>query len=355
MTLPFFDQPLRERDGKLIENWYIACLSQELKPGKPLARTVYDEYLVLFRDENGKPGCLPDRCLHRAVKLSEGKCEAGALRCPYHGWKYATSGKVLEIPSEGHCPTSRELTLKAKPCIEKQGAIWIWMGEGYPTSAEPNWEFLHQSDPKWSSYFMITDFDNEVTHLAENFSDVPHTIFVHDKWFRSKAAQLVPFRLDVAKGRVLITYDQPGDSIGWTSWLVNPKREPMFHTDEFYYPNLTRTLYQFGPKYSFLINSQSTPVSTMKTRVYTYIAYRTGIFTHFMKWFFRIYTRVVIQQDVVIMRNQGQNLRAHPPAPFKPTDSDEIHLAIERIREMGANGDPLMLSFSKTKEKKFWI
>ncbi len=350
-----FDRPLRERDGKLVENWYVACVSHELKTGKPLARKIYDENLVLFRDSNGKPACLPDRCLHRAVKLSEGKCESGTLRCPYHGWQYAASGKVLEIPSEGHCPTSREIVLKPRPCVEKQGLIWVWMGESAPSTPEPSWDFLHYGDPNWSHYFMITDFDNEVTNLAENFSDVPHTIFVHDKWFRSKAHQNVPIRLDVENGRVLITYEQPSDSIGWTRWIVNPKGEPMFHTDEFVYPNLTRTIYQFGPEYAFVINSQSTPVSTMKSRVYTYICYRTGPFTALMNPFFRIYTRVVIEQDVVIMKNQGDNLRAHPPAPFRATDADEIHLAIERLREMGAKGDPNLLSFKKSKEKSFWI
>lgn len=355
MTNPFF-QPssLRQRDGKLIENWYIACLSRELKK-KPLYRLVYDESLVLFRDNNGNPTALPDRCLHRGVKLSEGRCRDGNIQCPYHGWTYDASGRVVHIPSEGPQAVKRELILPARICREQDGAIWVWMGSGAPTTPEPPWRFPNADDPNWSKYFMITDFDNEVTHLAENFMDVPHTIFVHDKWFRSAALREVPIRLEVGKGRVLVTYQQPNDSIGWTNWLLNPHRQPMVHTDEFIFPNVTRVDYRFGDSHGFIINSQCTPVSTLKSRVYTYIAYRTGRLTRLLNPLFRFYTRVVIEQDVVIMRNQGENFPRHEEEAFRSTDADEIHLAIERIRELGAKGDSSLYSLIKNKEKSFWI
>src|SRR4051812_46651236 len=93
---------LRARDGALVNHWYIACLSGELKSA-PIRRVIYERAYVLFRDESGKPGCLPDRCLHRAAQLSEGTCEKGRLVCPYHGWNYDTAGNVVAIPSEGPC------------------------------------------------------------------------------------------------------------------------------------------------------------------------------------------------------------------------------------------------------------
>nr|NDG08456.1 hypothetical protein [Oxalobacteraceae bacterium] len=92
---------MRERDGKLQENWYIACLSAELRADRPIQRILYDQPWVLFRDGKGKAGCLPDRCLHRAVPLSAGSCHEGRISCPYHGWKYAIDGSVVEVPSEG--------------------------------------------------------------------------------------------------------------------------------------------------------------------------------------------------------------------------------------------------------------
>ena len=92
---------LKDRDGKLIENWYIACLSKELPRERPIQRTVYDLPFVLFRDEKGQPVCLPDRCLHRHARLSKGVVIEGHIACPYHGWMYNSSGQVTHVPSEG--------------------------------------------------------------------------------------------------------------------------------------------------------------------------------------------------------------------------------------------------------------
>jgi phenylpropionate dioxygenase-like ring-hydroxylating dioxygenase large terminal subunit len=350
-----YTQSLRDRDGQLIENWYVVCLSEELAENKAIRRVIYDLPLVIFRDQDGRPTCLPDRCLHRAVKLSEGTCQNGTIRCPYHGWRYAANGKVIEIPSEGQCAVARDMTLKVKKCIEQDGVIWVWMGERQPSTDLPPWRFPKFDDKKWEHYFMITDFENEVTNLAENFMDVPHTIFVHDKWFRRSSQRKVPMQLDVSNGRVLVTYNQPSDSIGWTSRVLNPNNAPMLHTDEFIFPNLTRVDYSFGDRHGFVINSQCTPISTMKTRVYTYICYRNGWLTKLLKPFFRFYTRVVIQQDVEIMKNQGSNLLEHDQAPFRSTDADEIHLAIEHLRSLGVRGDQKLFSFGKQREKEFWI
>src|SRR5262249_44727278 len=158
--------------GQLIENWYIAALSRELKPGKILARTVYSKHFAIFRDAHGKACVLEDRCLHRGTKLSEGHCSERGLHCPYHGWVYDSDGNVISVPSEG--PSCDETSLRSRkwkitspPVIEQDGAIWIWAGAGAAQSETPPWRFPHSGDPKWIRYFMITDFENEVTHLAQ--------------------------------------------------------------------------------------------------------------------------------------------------------------------------------------------
>ena len=202
---------------------------------------------------------------------------------------------------------------------------------------------------------MITDFANEVTHLAENFMDVPHTVFVHSAWFRNAASKSVPISVVTRDGSVLVTYRQPQDEIGFTSRILNPTGEPMTHTDHFILPNLTRVDYDFGSSRSFIIISQCTPVSTLKSRVYTAIIYRLGAFTFPLKPFFRFYTRRVIEQDVVIMANQGSSFRHDPECRFNATDADVVHTAIERLRELGAAGDPRALTHAEELEKEIWI
>lgn len=348
---------LRERDGELVENWYIACLSRELGRDHPVSSTIYDTPLVLIRDDKNQVRCYIDRCLHRHALLSEGKIIQGKLACPYHGWVYDQDGKVIEVPSEGpggHCK-ERGLKLKSFPAIEQDGCVWVWMGVGAPKTEKPPFRFPYLQDSQWVSYFMITEFENEVTHLVENFMDVPHTVFVHAGWFRNRTRKEVPIRVETKDSSVLVTYEQPKDTIGFTSKVLNPKKEPMVHTDFFIMPNITRVDYHFGSRNTFIIISQCTPVGKLKSRVYTAIIYNIGLLSRALKPFFRFYTRRVIEQDVVIMANQGASFRRDMTLNFHGTDADVVHSAIEKLRAMGTKNDPQLSLVNETVEKQIWI
>jgi phenylpropionate dioxygenase-like ring-hydroxylating dioxygenase large terminal subunit len=348
---------LTEQDGELVENWYIAALSHEVLGYKPISRSLYSKHYVLFRDSEGKPRALEDRCLHRGTKLSEGSCDKDGIRCPYHGWAYDPSGALIDIPSDGpKANRDRNWKIPSAPVIEQDGAVWLWTGTHSPDPVTPPWRFPFAENSAWTKYFMITNFENEVTHLVQNFMDVPHTVFVHSKWFRNKAMIQVPYELEMAKGRVKATYHKPADSVGSAmNYFINPKRQPMQHTDEFVFPNITRVDYRFGD-YGLVINSQCTPVDRFKSRVYTWIAFRGNWLAPLSKPLMRFYTRRVIEQDVVIMANQGSNLvRFNERGDWKSTAADEIHLAISRIRELGIKSKASALEPSLKKESIFWI
>jgi phenylpropionate dioxygenase-like ring-hydroxylating dioxygenase large terminal subunit len=344
---------LQDRDGLIAKNWHIACLSTELK-NKPIQRIIYDKPYVFFRDEKGKAVCLPDRCLHRHALLSLGHCEAGKIVCPYHGWTYDEAGTVRNIPSEGpgyECSKHKTLSF---PVIEQEGVIWVWTFDSTPV--DHPWNFPRYHDKKWINYFMVTDFSNEVTNLAENFMDVPHTVFVHKGWFRNKSQKKIPMNIETNKGRVLVTYKQAEDEIApLLKPLLNPQNAPMIHTDEFIYPNITHVTYAYGDKYGVIINSQCTPISTMKTRVYTYMSYRLAAFNFIIKPFIQYYTRQVIKQDVQIMDNQFKSLSFDPKTTFRSTPADEVHKAIERLRHLGQKNPQEVSSVNLSTSTEFWL
>lgn len=356
MSLDMNDD-LRSRDKNIINNWYIACLSKELPKHKAISRQIYDKSYVLFRDQKGRPTCLLNRCLHRLTQMHTGSVKNGQLMCPYHGWTYDKEGNVTHIPSEGpDSKPQKAMCNKALITFEQDGVIWVWMGELPPTIKSPPWRFPHFDDPRWTKYFMITDFDNEVTNLAENFMDVPHTVYVHKGWFRDKKLKKVPMTVETKNARVLVTYNQSKDKIGGLfHWLLNPKKAPMKHTDEFIYPNITRVDYTFGDNYGFIINSQNTPVGTLKSRTYTYIAYRMAFGSKIVKPFMQFYTRQVIEQDVDIMKEQGRSLNIDSSQVFRSTDADAIHVSIERLRHWGKTGSDQLYEFEQKVEKDFWI
>lgn len=81
--------------------WWTVARSEELNCTRPLGVTCAGHALALWREPNGIPRAVEDRCPHRRVPLSLGCVQDnGWLRCGYHGWTYdGADGKLREIPN----------------------------------------------------------------------------------------------------------------------------------------------------------------------------------------------------------------------------------------------------------------
>lgn len=370
----------RDRCGALKDYWYVACLSTELRRDAPLSRTILGVPLVIFRGADSKPAALFDRCLHRNARLSAGACFDGKLGCPYHGWVYDPSGACVEIPSlgpdqrgaildaEGHA----EGGLQQRPCdvgrvrsfatCEQDGLVFVFMGDDVSAARRPPFRVPKHGEAGWTVYFMVTRFPNGVTNLVENFMDVPHTVFVHRGWFRTRKLRQVPATVARTDGEVLVTYEQQHDELTGAGFLMNPTGEPMTHTDHFIAPNVTRVDYLWGQRSGYVISSQVTPISAMDSLVFTSISYRLPVdlprsvvaraLRPLMKW----YTTQVITQDVDIMRIQREGLTHAPGAlEFSSTEADLLHADIEAVRgwlRMGAESPGPEVT---SRRISFWI
>lgn len=331
---------MRFRCGALAEHWYVAALSRQVTAKRPLAVTIMEEPLVLFRGRDGAAVALIDRCLHRNAALSEGDVFDGQIGCPYHGWTYDARGDLVNVPSEGLESFPRPgRTLERFPLIERDGLVWVYMGAPERSSETEPFRFPHTGERGWRTYMMRTWFDGDVTDLVENFMDVPHTAFVHAGWFRrAKNARRAEAIVERTRDAVHVEYFQPDDSIGFTKWLLNPDGKPMTHTDRFFMPNVTRVDYMWGERRGFVITSQITPASPQRALVYTAITFRFGMFTALARLLLPAYTRAVINQDVRIMAVQTRNLGHFGKRRFHGTDADVIHRSIESLRDQAANG-----------------
>ena len=158
----------------LRNSWYVAAWDREVTR-TPLARTLLGEPVVLYRAEDSKPAALEDRCCHRQLPLSMGKVEGDHLRCGYHGLKFDSSGRCVEIPGQAAIPP--QARVRAYPLLEKYGWVWIWMGE--PEKADPglipDWWWTEHRDWAFTrpdrvlvrcNYQLISDNVLDVTHLA---------------------------------------------------------------------------------------------------------------------------------------------------------------------------------------------
>lgn len=353
--------PLRQRSGLLSEYWYVGAMSRELIVHKPISTIIMDTRIVLWRDNAGKVNALRDRCSHRNAMLSAGHVDVkhNCIVCPYHGWEYDTEGDCVRVPSENWRGKKRNSrSIEAFPVIEQDGLVWIWMGLDKTPDPEKSPFKLPYLDAKadgWDSFQVVNDFENEVTSLVENFMDVPHTVIVHAGWFRRRAHKKVRTTMERTADSVLVTYHQADDVIGFTERFINPRQLPLYHTDNFYMPNNTRVDYTFGDnERGFVITSTSTPISDMKTRVYTCINYKLGALNFGASWWLPSYVQKIIDQDLVITANQAQSLREEP-ADFKSTPADTLHVFIESLRKYEANGRQGRAPQPMVKEVEFWI
>ena len=142
--------------------WYVAAWETEIG-NAPLARTILNEPVVMFRTPDGI-AALEDRCCHRALPLSMGKVVGDKIQCGYHGLEFDGSGACVRVPGQSKVPPGAEV--RAYPVLQKYGWVWIWTGD--PAKADPNhipdWWWLES--PEWKT---IPGRDGTPMHLEANY------------------------------------------------------------------------------------------------------------------------------------------------------------------------------------------
>ena len=121
--------------------WIPALLAEELpEPGCPQVRVqLLCEYLIAFRDTEGRLGLIDEFCAHRCVSLWFGRNEDNGLRCPYHGWKFDVTGQCVDVPSESP-DFCKNIKLTSYPLVEKGGVLWTYMGDPAKQPPLPEYE-----------------------------------------------------------------------------------------------------------------------------------------------------------------------------------------------------------------------
>ena len=130
--------------GELLRRfWVPALLSNELAVGgAPVRVRLFSENLVAFRTSEGMVGLFSENCAHRGASMYYGQNGKGGLRCWYHGWKYDVDGNCLETPNEPNDSLQKRVRQKAYPCVEKNGAVWTYMGPRDSMPPMPDLEWL---------------------------------------------------------------------------------------------------------------------------------------------------------------------------------------------------------------------
>lgn len=157
--------------------WYMAAWADEVAQGRPLARKLLDEPVLLYRDEAGCIHALFDRCPHRFAPLSVGRVEGDAVICGYHGLAFGPDGACRHNP---HGPVTRALTVRSYPIAETHRAVWIWMGD--PALSDPSQirdlAFMAEApNTAFNKGYLLGEGNYQL--FVDNILDLSHTDFLH--------------------------------------------------------------------------------------------------------------------------------------------------------------------------------
>lgn len=162
----------------LANAWYCAAFGHELGTS-PLAVTILDEPLVLYRTAQGRATCLQDRCPHRFAPLSRGKVCGDHLQCAYHGLEFGSDGACKRNPWGDHgIPNAAKV--RSYPVIERDMLLWVWMGD--PERARPE-EVLdltaHLNIPQHPVVYGAYTLSANYELVTDNLLDLSHGIYLH--------------------------------------------------------------------------------------------------------------------------------------------------------------------------------
>jgi phenylpropionate dioxygenase-like ring-hydroxylating dioxygenase large terminal subunit len=78
---------------------YIGHVSEVPEPNDYVVKSIGPQPLIMTRDRQGEIHVLLNRCSHRANMVCDApKGNSSAFRCPYHGWTFSNTGKLLGYP-----------------------------------------------------------------------------------------------------------------------------------------------------------------------------------------------------------------------------------------------------------------
>jgi len=156
--------------------WYALMPMHHLDAG-PQPFTLLGEDLVVWKQPDGAPAALRDRCCHRTAKLSKGfVTEAGRIACGYHGWEYDCSGRCVRIPQNEDGAIPPGASVESFRCVEKYGYVWVALEEplapipDFPEEGAPGYRRILQFYERWQT---------SPLRVMENSFDNSHFSFVH--------------------------------------------------------------------------------------------------------------------------------------------------------------------------------
>jgi Rieske 2Fe-2S family protein len=193
----FVDEAVLELEQRAIfsSSWIpVAHQADLVRPGDWVRAPLRGEQLIVLRGADLAVAALFGVCSHRGTLLCDGErgqLTALQVRCPYHGWTYATDGALLDAP--GAAPGEAPPGLARARVETRAGVVFVNLADETTALEGPPW----LASPRLSSLERVKRTDHEVRAnwkvLVGNFQESHHFPTVHPSlegrtpWARSSS------------------------------------------------------------------------------------------------------------------------------------------------------------------------
>lgn len=330
--------------------WYPACRSTDLRRSRPLAITLLDEPVVVWRDGAGHARALVDRCPHRNVPLSAGRVHGGegTLECGYHGWRFDGTGSCTAVPGllGADAASSPTRDCGAYATTERDGFVWIWPEVDAPMAQPPDREpfplpsLVGEGRPASKVGEVVFTYDLDCTmHAAlENALDVPHTAFLHAGLFRGggESRDIRAERRNVPDGIEVQYHDEPVafGPVRWASKVFD-------HWDRFFLPSVAQIEYRVEPHIRIVNTILHLPLSPFRTRAWFVVRFASPLPAKVAAPIVLARGRGILKQDADFLALQTENVRRFGGERYTSTELDLIGNGIWRLLRQAERSERL--------------
>lgn len=181
-----------ERERVLARSWILAARSEQVPAaGDWTTFEGHGETVVITRQRDGSLAAFHNVCQHRGPALVSELQGCGARRftCPYHGWVYDTTGRLVGVPEREDFSTEHLAAVRAPGVAVGEWGGWVWINMAGAEATEPldHWigpeitADLGRFEMEDMILHEVLEFDVPVNYKAivDGFNEVYHVTQLH--------------------------------------------------------------------------------------------------------------------------------------------------------------------------------